>query len=405
VIDDRLDSELAHSSHGPSGAEGWSTCLDYVNANRGLPDDPTEVAAEGTVAHGISDDCLRYGFDALDFVGQRTRLHDWTFTWTVDDALLLQPGIDRVRGMGGRFFSEHRVDVSHWVLPGQFGTLDRAVIVKIDGVWIVYVSDLKWGRGVAISPVQNKQVMLYLLGFWQTIAQQIVGTDPVRFIIEIDQPRCPGGGGVWHTTLDDLLAFGDWIRERAELTLQPNPPRVASEKGCIWCRRKRAAGGCREFEDFNLALLGTDYSELDLEIMIDNPIVPAGAMTPERRSYILQHRSMLEHWLDQLANEELRDALAGRPTPGRKCVVDTRKGSRDTYEDEAAAEAVLVPILGDRSFTKKLISPAQARKQISSDDYEKLSEHIKFGQHGHSMVPETDARLAVKPVEITMDEE
>ena len=38
-MSDTLEETLpAHAPLGPSSAEGWATCADYVNANRGLPD-------------------------------------------------------------------------------------------------------------------------------------------------------------------------------------------------------------------------------------------------------------------------------------------------------------------------------------------------------------------------------
>jgi hypothetical protein len=161
---------LKHSPYGPSQAEGWSNCLDYVWANRGLPDLNLKVAAEGTFAHIISDECLLLGGDAYDYIGQRVKVSDWTFEWTLDDADLLQPGLDWVREQGGIFFGERQVDVSAWTIPYQHGTLDRGIIVPEQNLLII--NDLKWGRGIPVSPVRNKQESLYALGFWNEVAYQ-----------------------------------------------------------------------------------------------------------------------------------------------------------------------------------------------------------------------------------------
>jgi hypothetical protein len=117
--------------------------------------------------------------NAYDYIGQRVKVSDWTFEWTLDDADLLQPGLDWIREKAGQFFGEHRVDVSQWTIPYQHGTLDRAIIVEIDGVWWVIINDLKWGRGIPVSPVRNKQLALYALGFWEAHARAIVGDKPV----------------------------------------------------------------------------------------------------------------------------------------------------------------------------------------------------------------------------------
>lgn len=401
---ERLDDDLAHAPLGPSAAEGWATCPDYINANAGLPDEPSRPAAEGTAAHAISDLCLKHGFDAADFIGQTTTILDWSFTWTAEDAQLLQRGLDRIRALPGEMFTEHRVKIDRWTIPGQFGTLDRAVIVKIDGVWWIFIIDLKWGR-VAVYPQNNLQTILYGLGFWNDIGRHIIPEgEEVRFHLEIDQPRCAGGGGVWLTTLDEMLRAGDWLRTRAEATQQPNPPRVASDKGCTWCRRKlRKNGGCTTYDAYVTEVLGVRMDpKLDLEIMLDQPLAlpDIHTMTPERRSFILSHKKMVETFLKQLEEAELDDYLAGRPTPGRKAVIDTQKGTRDAWIDEKGAEAVLVPVLGEESFTKKLITPIQAGKKITKEVADKLEPHIKRGENGKSMVPLDDARQAI-PVVLT----
>jgi hypothetical protein len=166
---DRLDDELAHAKLSPSSAEGWSTCLDYVFANEGLPDEDSEPAAEGTVAHGFSDACFSFGVDPYDFVGTTTEYKGFSFEWTEDDADLLYPGIERIRALPGTFYGEHRVSLLKWLGPDQFGTLDRGVVSDD----LITISDLKWGRGVPVSPIRNKQLMLYALGFWWNVARHV----------------------------------------------------------------------------------------------------------------------------------------------------------------------------------------------------------------------------------------
>jgi len=385
-MSDTLEEQVAaHSPYGPSAAEGWSNCLDYVNANRGLPDDSGEAAAEGTFAHQISDECFTLGMNAYDFIGQRMKVKDWTFEWGEHDADLLQPGIDRVLEMGGRFFGERRVDISPWTIPGQFGTLDRGILLPD----LICIDDLKWGRGVPVSPIRNKQLVLYAIGFYEEVKHLTAATD---FLLVIDQPRCSGGGGEWRTTLAELQEIGAWLKQRAHLSsTMVNPPRTASVSACRWCRRKDAPGGCNTYEEWMTNMLGLEFDDLDG----DEPPQLAGAMTPERRAYLLEHRATIVKWLERHHDACLADALEGKPTGGLKAVVDGRKGRRDKWNDEEAVAAALVPILGDSSFTKKLITPTQACKQVSTEDKAALQPLIERGVKGHSLVPEEDARPAV----------
>ncbi|WP_430636106.1 DUF2800 domain-containing protein [Sphingomonas hankookensis] len=422
-MSDTLEETLpAHAPLGPSSAEGWATCSDYVNANRGLPDTTTEPAAEGTAAHGISDICLTTGLDADDLLGIVTEVAGFTFAWEEDDAMLLQHGIDKLRAAVGRgaFWGEHRVDISAWTLPGQFGTLDRAYIIydaENDEWWIV-VEDLKWGRGVAVSPVENKQIMLYALGFWAAIGRHQIPPGVVpRFRLIIDQPRHAGGGGVWETTLDDLLAFGEWIRERARLTAEPNPTRTASLKGCMWCRRRRVwpqgnFGGCDTYDTFMLSLLGWTWADVDIALMMGTDMTLPTEMTPERASFLLLHKDMIERWLKELAERMLSAGLAGEATGEVKPVEGNK--SADARQSQGTGKTKLYPVrpvierlLGDRGFTKMLKSPKQVLSLLTDDEdaTKEVAQHIRMGTKKPTLVPLADARPAILAAQSMLDEE
>ena len=386
----------AHARLSPSGAESWMTCAGYPNAVAGLPNDSSEFAAEGTAAHHISELCLLLGMSPFDFIGLRQVVEQWTFEWDEDDAEQLAPGIDEVLAHGGTFYGEHKVDLSNWLGPRQFGTLDRGIILPD----LIIINDLKWGRGVPVSPVQNKQLMIYALGFWWNIARHVSKATRIR--IEIDQPRCSGGGGVWETTLDELLAFGEAARAAAERTHDLDAPRTASAKGCYWCSRKNAPGGCATYDEFNLELVGMKFDDIDTAIMLSEPPPLARAVTPERRTYLLQHRKMLEGWLEGLHVECIDDAIAGRPTPGLKAVEGRRPPRK--WNDPEFAEETLTPLVLGGMFNQKLKSPTQVEKQIGETEFKVFDKLVNRGQAKPVLVPEADARPALIPVSEKFDE-
>lgn len=374
---ERLNDEPAHAPYGPSRADGYTGCLDYVRANEGLPDDTSEQAAEGTFAHLISDECLSLGGDADDYIGLKLKVAQWTFEWAEEDAHLLQRGIDWVRAHEGDFYGEQRVDVSPWTCAGQFGTLDRAVVTDHG----ILISDLKFGRGVPVSPIENKQLTLYALGFWETVKHRF--DSPPPFAIHIDQPRCSGGGGIWKTSLAELEEIGAYIRSRVQESIRATGPlpRTPSEAACIWCKRKLAPGGCGEYDQWRIEQL--------------EPFLTGTSLTAEQRAEILRHRKGIEYWFKQLEEAALEDTLNGLPGGGMKAVVDTRKGTRDKWNDEAAVAELLNPILGEQCFTKKLKTVKQIAKQLSPEDQEKLNGLYKPAEHGFSLVPAEDTRPAV----------
>lgn len=404
----------AHARLGPSGAEAWMTCAGYPAAVEGLYDPGSEFAAEGTAAHSISDDCLALGLDAYDFVGSKltvtekdhdgTVLQSWTFEWTDEDAHHLQEGLDEIRAFEGKFYGEHRVDLSEvYDTEGQFGTLDRAVIGKD----LIVVGDLKWGRGVPVSPVRNKQLMIYALGFWRNVARH--QTDATDFLIIIDQPRCAGGGGHWRCTLDDLLEFEKEVRAAALRTLDPAAPRTASEKGCYWCARRKqpptepgAVSGCKTYDDFVLDLVGSSFDAIDDANLMGAEFQPPryDRLSAERRSWVVRHKGAIEKWLENLHAQTIQSALNGEPTPGLKAV-DGRRGRKKWVDEEKATE-YLDPLLGEKKFTIKLSSPAQALKMLPAAEKKALSDSGLFieGEAKPVLVDEADDR----PARATVDD-
>ncbi len=376
-----------HAKLSPSSASGWMTCSDYPNVQQLYPDTTSELAAEGSFAHAISDFCLTHDFDAYDFIGTSGTFDGYTFEWSEDDADFLQPGIDWIREQPGTFFGEQRVDLSLWLGADQFGTLDRGIIHESG----IIISDLKWGRGIPVRAVGNKQLRIYALGFWKVHAYHI--KDPAfPFLIDIDQPRNSAGGGRWKITLGELLEFGEEVKAAAALTYLPNPPRKASLDGCLWCNGKH---DCKTYDAFNLEMLGIDDFE-DLDDIDELVLLDPDGMTPARKRVLLDHRQMITKWLDGVHASVYRAAASGGDTGGLKLVAGRK--SPDKWKDPKAAERAVVARLGrDKSFTSKLIGPTKAGKSISPEDWKPIfSEHVIVGQRKPTLVDEADDRPALE---------
>ncbi len=379
-----------HARLPPSGADWWMQCPGGPNFVANIPEERTSrFAAEGTVAHQVRSDSLTLGLDPDDFVGQKITADGFTFEVTDEMATFLQPGIDRCREMEGKTFVEHRVDLRKW-LPGQFGTLDFGAAAPRT----IRVNDLKFGAGIPVSPIENRQLKLYALGFWDNIAREI--SNAKNFELSIDQPRVDGGGGSWTIRLDDLLAFGEEVKAAGKATEDPDAPRIAGAKQCYWCRGKDF---CKEYAAFNLALVGQKFDDLDENIPLAAPPALPKALTPEQRSYVLIYSKMLTAWLDRLHADCLADALAGRPTPDMKAVLG-RMGDRE-WSDAERAEAILIALFADDAFTKKLISPAQVEKKLGKKVMaanKKITKLITQNEAKPSLVPNTDSRPAIVPL-------
>jgi hypothetical protein len=387
----------AHAKLSPSGASIWMNCPGAIAAQEGLPDETSEFAAEGSRAHEISDLCLTFGLSPYDFIGSVAEVEGFTFEWTEEDADYLVLGIDDIRAVGGQFFGERQVDLSKWLGPDQFGTLDRAILLPD----LIIIDDLKFGRGVPVSPVENKQLRLYALGFIEQEVLPILGKLPYDFpvLIRIDQPRCSGGGGEWRTTYGELLAFGEEARAAAERTRDPYALRIAGDH-CLWCKARKP--GCMAFETFAADLIDSKFDDMDVAIAIDVAPRLNSVMTPDRRAYILKHRKLVEDWFEILHAQALDDAMRGLPCGGLKAV-EGRK-TPDKWHDNTRADAALAPLLGEARFTKKVRSPTQILKELDDAAKADIEPLICRGTKKPALVSEQDARPAILALEQQFDE-
>ncbi len=412
MSDDLLDDDgPAHARLSPSGADRWMVCPASVRASEHIPEErSSEYAAEGTCAHEVRAKCLEDDEDPYDFVGSTLRADGFEFVWSEEDAAYLTPGIDKLREMTGRMVVEYRVDLGRW-LPGQFGTLDCGIIAPD----VIRINDLKYGQGEKVSPVRNRQMMIYALGFWDNVARH--ETSATRFILSIDQPRA-GGWSEWELTLDELLAFGEEVRVAGKRVDEPDAEFCASEKGCRWCRVKNlppkdgSLSGCATHDAWMLDIIEQKLDDVDDGVTFgEEPRLPTtNQLSAERRSYIVQHAKIFEKWLARLHADTLTDALIGNPTPGLKAVLG-QKGDRKWVEPKddllgSPAEFYLVDALSDDAFNKKLKSPAQAEKLLrprrgtpgNPDAWERLTSLITQDDGKPVLVPESDEREALMNV-------
>jgi hypothetical protein len=390
----------------PSDAARWIECSGALEATADYPaQGDNEFTAEGTAAHSIREMCLRFGFDPYDFIGTTQRVGPFQFDVDEEMAEHLMPGIDEIREFDGELFVEERVNTTEWVgLDSQgneqFGTLDCGVV----GQKLIFISDLKYGMGVAVQAAKNWQQVLYALAFWRQIARHI--SSATQFLICIDQPRNHAGGGYWSLSLDEMLALGEHIKVRAALTKIDGAPLTPGDKQCQWCPAANLPGkpgGCTAHHEWMAEQIDMKFDTLDKldAVGVDWAPPRIHSLTPERKVHIVRVKSTVEKWLEKLHADVIADGLANRPTPGLK-VVEGRNPPRK-WRDAVPAEAWLEQRLGpDKIFNRKLISPKQSEKLLGKGK-EPPNALVERGSPKPILVPLEDARPAVKSIDDKFD--
>lgn len=390
----------------PSDAARWTRCAKALQFTKDYPNDSSEAADEGTAAHTIREDCLRFGFDPFDFIGRKIKVNGLLYECDEDMCEALTPGIDEIRSFGGEMFVEYWVDTTEWVGPDengnpQGGTVDCAVV----GKHLTVLSDLKFGRGVAVSPVKNDQQMLYALAFYHQVVKR-VSPECTDFVIIIDQPRNSAGGGSWAVTLEQLEAYGRFVKERAAACEDPDATFTPSKDSCKWCPAANVdnrPGGCPAHAQQMMDDVEISFDDLDNLDLIGWAPPNVDALTPSRLIALSKVKGQINQFLEYAHARALQHLMDYGPAGGQKAVKG--RHPRRKWRDPNAAEAYLKQTLpADDPYNKTLKTPTQA-ESILGKGKEIPTALVERGEPKPIMVPVEDSRPAIQSVESEFDEE
>lgn len=366
----------SHAKLSASSSARWLNCPGSVKVIEQYEDKGSAFAQEGTAAHQLAELCLVNDRDPKHYLGQSlTDAPDIA----IDSEMVgyVREYIEYVKSFKGDLFVEVRVDYSNYV-PGGFGTSDA--IVFEDG--ILHVIDLKYGKGVEVSAVDNTQAMLYAVG----------ALNEFGFLYDIDtitmhiyQPRI-GNISECSIRVSDLLKFADYAKERALLALSDNAPLVAGDKQCQWCPHKP---NCQALFEHCQEVIGAEFDELPQTDEIE----------PSRVEYILKNKKLIESWLKAVEENAFEMLMSGDEVKGFK-LVEGRSNRR--WIDDNNAELVLSELIGDKAYTKKLISPTQAVKALGKDKT-KIEDLIEKPPGKPTIAPTSDKRKPFGDVSCEFD--
>jgi Protein of unknown function (DUF2800) len=369
-----MSDEKKHAILGPSKADQWMTCLGSTEASLGIPSTTSSYAEEGTDHHEVAAVCLEEGYDAKDLIG---RPMPSGAPLTEENAAFVQIYLDFVRAHkdDGHLLVEEEVPLTHLTgEPEAIGTSD-AVILRTDRE--LFVADLKFGRGVEVSPERNRQAMLYALG---VVEKHQVQEEYDTIRIGISQPR-NGGNSDWVISMKDLLAFGEEVKETAkkvltvvngEMHFNRDLPRTPSEKACRFCKAK---GSCEALKNQVVSAMFEGFDALDQADVTDGPITSPSSLIKasttanlspaDRLGKFMSIADLAELWIKGVRGAAEVELLAGRPVTGFK-LVQGKKGNRK-WTDEEAVEAQMKSfrLKKDEMYNFSIISPADAEKLLA----------------------------------------
>lgn len=288
----------AHALLSPSGMPAAIRCLAKPHRERGLPDQSSSFADEGTAAHFLMEQCLLQSVDAKHFQGNRIQVKDGAtefhtsgqYAVGLDMIGPMQKALDYVRAVadGATIYTEQKLSIAHitgehWHKvtgavcfkndAGQYVDFDNGDLYAEDevepatgttDVWIIkgrvaHSIDLKWGMGVQVFAKDNEQQEMYT----------DAGLQEFDFLGEVEEIHL-------HILQPRLQHFDEYVMSRAELDARIELIRKASkeiaftpggmlpatpgEKQCKFCKR---AATCNERTDHTMELIVGEFVDLD----------------------------------------------------------------------------------------------------------------------------------------------
>lgn len=395
-----------HSRLGASNCKRWWACPGSVNACKGIENQSTSYANEGSAAHALGEHCLRNGYNTDKFldcwVGMDGTIYMsdesiaekdkgvTVFYVDEDMAEAVQVYIDffnETVGPDDEYEIEQRISLDTFH-PDLFGTSD--LVVYKPGSKTLVVADYKHGRGVPVEVKENVQGLYYAAGS----AHKLHNRGIAKVEVVIIQPRCAHKDGAvrrWSTTPLDLMEWVVDLVEAAKRTEDPKAPRVAGDH-CKFCP---AAPTCPAFAGAAVAAAQADFA--DTGDVILTPPQQRFTYDPEALATTVRNADLIESWCRAVKKFAHDEAIAGRVAPGFKLVA-TRATRRFKNPDAAKAAFVIAELDESEFMTEpELKSVAQVEKSVGKKAFQAFGPLVESKSSGVTLAPLDDKREAVRP--------
>lgn len=297
---------MSHAVLSPSSASRWLSCTPSARLEAQYPDKAGDFAKEGTLAHEFGELCLkRYSgaIDNLEWTKRTSELvKDPLYSESLEeyadsyaDFVWEKYQLAQKMTSDAVLRIEEKIDLTTYV-PEGFGTGDAVILA--DGT--MEIIDLKYGKGIQVSAVENKQMMLYALGALDMFGF-MYDIHTVRMTIY--QPRLDNVSE-WEMTVEDLLMWGmNELAPRAKMAYAGEGSFIPG-KHCQFCRAKAQ---CRALAEKNMEVAKHEFD--DASLLSDTEI-----------SKILEQMDIIKNWMSAVEEYALQAALSGKVFPGFKLV-------------------------------------------------------------------------------------
>lgn len=376
----KLDhTNRAHAKLSASGAKQWLNCPPSIKASEGIVDRTSIFAEEGTFAHELSELYFSRKYGGLTEIEFNKAFSNYKHNEYYSEELreyveqyvdMVEERVNEAKARDKDVITmfETRLDLGKYV-PESFGTGD--VIVYAAGV--LEIIDLKFGKGVEVSAIDNPQLRLYGLGAYELLS---ILEDVHTVKMTIVQPRLDNFS-TEEMNAEKLVAWGmDYVKPRAELAYKGEGEFKAGEH-CMFCKIKHS---CRARAEF----------------MQDVPDTPAHLLSDDEIAELLYKVPFIKKWAEEVESYALEQMLEhGKSYDGWKLVEGrSRRVMTDTQaiQDRLIKEGYKVENITET----KLLSITNLEKLIGKKAFNGLvGDYIDKPPGKVTLAKETDKRKAI----------
>ena len=368
-----------HALLSASSASRWMACPPSARLEENYENNSSAAAAEGTLAHELGELKLKKELGEIS-----TRKYNIEFKKIQDNVLFTNDMPDyvdvyvetcmekvaeaRATTPDAKYSIEQRLNFTRWV-PQGFGTGDMVII----GDGSIEIIDLKYGKGIPVSAIDNKQMRLYALG---AIAAFSFLYEIENVKMTIAQPRLDSIS-TEEISATDLMAWAEeFVKPAADQAFR-GEGEYCSGQHCVFCRAKAV---CRTRAEDAMDLAKFEFAAYP-------------TLTTEEIGEVLGKVDNLAKWAKDVQKYALDQALSGIDYKGWK-LVEGKSNRRYTDADMVANVLLENKYLEDIIYKPlELQGISNMEKNIGKKIFnELLNDYIEKPQGKPTLVIETDKR-------------
>lgn len=260
MSDNHKHENRAHSLLSCSGSDRWMNCTPSARKEEFIESTESPYALEGTLAHELSEIELKVYFGLITKDEYKTRLAeieeneyyrddmpefvDTYVTYCIEQVAHYKSICEHVE-----ISIEDKIDLTRYIPEGG-GSNDFVIIADN----FIEVIDLKYGRGVSVSAIDNSQLKLYGLG---SVFKHGLSYNMREIKLTVVQPRTFNISS-FVLTVEDLEHWADTVVvEKAKIAFAGEGELNPGD----WCKFCKFKPKCRAIYDQNQAMMLKDFGD------------------------------------------------------------------------------------------------------------------------------------------------